>query len=351
MSLFVSWRGSNLNIEKYNFILYGFRMYKPLSNKKSELDQYRPLPPELVANLDDWFKIELTYTSNAIEGNTLTRQETALVVEKGLTVRGKSLNEHFEAHNHAKALGFVMSLAGKPSDEITENDILEIHRLILQNIDDNNAGRYRNVPVRISGSMVVLPNHVKVPKLMAEFVDEFYSKASSFHPVELATWMHYELVTIHPFADGNGRTARLLMNLALIQNGYPPAIISKRQRMSYISSLEQAQLGGSRETFDKLMAKSVEKSLDLYLKSASGEDSPQPVSQYNLLKIGELAKLTSQSVPTIRYWTQRGLLKIASKTEKGYSLYDRNQVEQVEKLLALKSQRYSLDEIGIKLGE
>jgi len=324
-------------------------MYKVLTHKKAELDKYRPLAIELVSNLDEWFKVELTYSSNAIEGNTLTRQETALVVEKGLTVRGKSLSEHLEAHNHAKALDFVKSLVNKASNEVTETDILEIHRIILQSIDDNNAGRYRNMPVRISGSMVVLPNYAKVPKLMSEFVSKTLQNANIFHPIELATQVHYELVSIHPFIDGNGRTARLLMNLILMQNGFPPAIISKRQRQTYITSLEQAQLGGSRKDFDKLIAIAVEKSLNIYLTAAKGQNPPKPINKYNLLKIGELAKLTSQSVTTIRYWTNKGLLEIASKTDKGYYLYDKSQIERVKKILELKAERYSLNSIKIKI--
>lgn len=326
-------------------------MYKALSSKKSELDNFRPMPPELVTNLDDWFRVELTYTSNAIEGNTLTRQETALVVEKGLTVRGKSLNEHLEAHNHAKALGYVKGLIDKSSSNITESDILEIHHLILHSIDDSNAGHYRSIPVRISGSLVVLPNYVKIPRLMSEFVEAINTKSGNLHPVELAIFAHYELVTIHPFADGNGRTARLLMNLLLMQNGYPPAIISKRQRESYIKSLEQAQLGGSREDFDKLIVKAVDKSLNIYLTAVKGEDEPRPVNKNNLLKIGELAKLTSQSPSTIRYWTKKGLLEITSLTEKGYSLYSHDQIERVKQVLELKAQRYSLDEIKSIAGQ
>lgn len=324
-------------------------MYETLSHKKAELDHYRPLPPELVTNLDDWFRVELTYTSNAIEGNTLTRQETALVVEKGLTVRGKSLSEHLEAHNHAKALDFVKLLVSKPSHQVTESDILAIHGLILRGIDDPNAGRYRSVPVRISGSMVVLPNHMKVARLMGEFVANVLQQAKTFHPVELATLAHYELVTIHPFADGNGRTARLLMNLILMQNGYPPAIISKRQRERYITSLEHAQLGGSRDTFDRLLAKSVERSLDIYLRAVKGEEQPKTVSKHTLLKIGELAKLTGQSVPTLRFWTSKGLLEVAEKTDKGYALYGQNQIAQIKRILELKAERYNLDEIRIKL--
>jgi len=337
-----------IKIAKYYFILYTLSMYKALSNKKSELDKFRPLPPELVTNLDDWFRVELTYTSNAIEGNTLTRKETALVVEKGLTVRGKSLHEHFEAHNHSKALDFIKSLVDKKSSGITEKDILEIHRLILHGIDDDNAGKYRSVPVRISGSMVVLPNYVKVPILMNKLVATLFQNSQKYHPVELALLAHYELVTIHPFADGNGRTARLLMNLILIQNGYPPAIINKRDRDRYITSLEKAQLGGSRENFDKLIVKAVNKSFTIYLNAVKGKDIPIKSIQ-KLIKIGELAKLTGQSVPTIRYWTSKGLLKVSSKTEKGYSLYDIKQIEQVKQILALKSERYSLNEIELIL--
>lgn len=323
-------------------------MYEALSRKKAQLDTFRPLPPELVTNLYEWMRVELTYTSNAIEGNTLTRQETALVVEKGLTVRGKSLNEHLEASNHAKALDFIYSLLEKPHP-ICETDILEIHRIILQGIDDDNAGRYRNVPVRISGSLVVLPNHAKVPSLMTDFVSQL--QTTGLHPVELAILVHYELVTIHPFADGNGRTARLLMNLILLQHGYPPAIIHKRQRARYISSLEKAQLGGSRKDFDRLIVKASEKMLDIYLRAAKGEDEAIPVNARNLLKIGQLAKRTSQSVSTIRYWTKQGLLEISSTTDKNYALYDPSCIQTVEKIQKLKAKRLTLQEIKEKLSE
>ncbi len=324
-------------------------MYETLTQKKAALDGFRPLPPELVSNLDDWFRVELTYSSNAIEGNTLTRQETALVVEKGLTVRGKSLSEHLEAHNHAKALDFVRSMVERPREAFSELDLLRLHGLILQGIDDQNAGRYRSVPVRISGSMVVLPNHVKVPRLMADFIDQVLVHSQGQHPVDVATRAHYELVTIHPFADGNGRTARLLMNLLLMQQGYPPAIIAMRQRERYISSLEKAQLGGSREDFDKIIARAVERSLDLYLRAAKGEDAPQAAPTAGLLRIGELAKITSQTVPTIRYWTQHGLLRIANRTDGGYTLYEKTQINRVEQIVALKKQRWSLAEIKAQL--
>lgn len=241
-----------------------------LIDKKNELDRFRPLDPDFVQNLENWFRIELTYTSNAIEGNTLTRQETALVVEKGLTVGGKSLVEHLEATNHAKALDWVKAVASNREAKITENDIFEIHNLILKGIDDHNAGRYRSVPVRISGSRVILPNPAKVPILMEDFGN--WLQTSELDPIDLAVEAHYQLVTIHPFVDGNGRTVRLLMNLILLKNGFPPAIIRKRDRLKYITSLEKAQLGGSKNAYQDIIYEEIDRSLDIYLKSIKGEE-------------------------------------------------------------------------------
>lgn len=241
--------------------------YDQLTQKKNLLDQSMPLPKELIDNLDDWFLIELTYNSNAIEGNTLSLKETALVVEKGLTVGGKSLREHLEAVNHAHAVHWMRKQIKTRKRFVNEQDILKIHALILKGIDDINAGRYRNVPVRISGSPVALPNPRKVPLLMNELT-HWLKKSHKLHPVQQAAEAHYQLVTIHPFIDGNGRTTRLLMNMMLMIKGYPIAIIRKRDRLAYIKSLEKAQMGGSKEDYFKIIKKAVDRSLDIYLKAA-----------------------------------------------------------------------------------
>ena len=223
-------------------------LLKQLTEKKQKLDSFRPLPSALVANLEDWFKIELTYTSNAIEGNTLTRKETALVVEKGLTVRGKTLTEHLEAINHAQAIDFIKALVKAKREEISERVVLDIHSLILKRINDDNAGRYRSVAIRIQGANVVLPNPIKVPELMEGFF-EWLHGANTDHSVKIAADAHFKLVSIHPFADGNGRTARIFMNLLLMQNDYPPALIRKDDRDFYIDSIEKGQLGGSMDDY------------------------------------------------------------------------------------------------------
>jgi Fic family protein len=243
---------------------------KQLADKKAKLDEYRPLPPDLVKNLDEWFRVELTYTSNAIEGNTLSRQETALVVEKGITVDGKSLNEHLEAINHAEALDYIKTLATSKRAEITERDLLNLHRLILQKIDDSNAGKYRNVAVRIAGSTVQLPNAYKVPELMSEFA-EWLNQSPLDNAVKTGADAHFKLVSIHPFTDGNGRTARLLMNLLLMQEGYPPALIRKEDRRVYINAIEKGQLTGELSDYYDIIYDAVERSMDIYLEALEGK--------------------------------------------------------------------------------
>ena len=320
-----------------------------LREKKELLDSYRHLPAVLVKNLEDWFRVELTYTSNAIEGNTLTRRETALVVEKGLTVGGKTLVEHLEATNHAHALDWVRQQASRSARQLTEKDVLSIHEIILKGIDSANAGFYRSVPVRISGSTVVLPNPRKVPDLMEAFVT-WLQQGPDLHPVELAAEAHYRLVTIHPFADGNGRTARLLMNLILLMTGYPTAIIRKLDREAYLGALEKAQLGGSQDDYLQLIYKAVNRSLDIYLRAARGEDAEGEVDD-SLLKIGELAKRTGENNSTIRYWTKEGLLEVAEVTESGYQLYSPEMIKRVEQIYFLKKERLTLQEIKERISQ
>ena len=237
-----------------------------IDEKKRKLDSYRSLPPELVQNLSEWFAIEFTYTSNAIEGNTLSMAETAMVVEKGITVGGKTMREHLEAINHADAIDFIKQLAQKKQSELALDDILAIHKIVLQRIDDRNAGLFRDVMVRIVGSSTVFPNAAKVPFLIVDFMSWLQTVLD--HPVITAALAHYKLGTIHPFVDGNGRTARLLMNLLLLQQGYPLAIIKKEKRSEYISAIESARRQENMELFYQVICDAVEYVLDAYLDAA-----------------------------------------------------------------------------------
>ena len=321
-----------------------------LEEKKKRLDSFRPFSIDLVTNLNKWFKIELTYTSNAIEGNTLSKAETTLVVEKGHTIEGKTIQEHLEAVNHAQAFDWVMQRINTTRQDITENTILDIHQLILQRIVDNQAGRYRTVPVRIAGSRVILPNAMKVPELMSDFV--LWLKSSKYNSLTVAIDAHFKLVSIHPFIDGNGRTARLLMNLLLMQTGYPPAIIRKEERRQYIDSIEKAQLGGSLADYYSLMYEAVNRSLDIYLDAMNAKEQEKILEKKNLLKIGDLSKLTHETIPTIRYWTKEGLLQVTEYSPGGYQLYDQMMVEIAKKIRKLQStKRLTLMEIKRELNK
>lgn len=307
-----------------------------IKKKKNQFDDLKPFSKTFQNNMEEWYRIELTYTSNAIEGNTLTRQETALVVEKGLTVEGKTIVEHLEAINHAKAYEYIQSLKLNNITKITKQIILKIHETILQNIDSQNAGRYRNVPVRIAGSTVILPNPLKVPYLMEQFVNWLHNSKKTIP--EIAIEAHLKFVSIHPFADGNGRTARLLMNLVLLTGGYPPVVISNKNRKQYIDSIEKVQLTDDLSDYEIFMLESIEKSFDNFLGIVELKEKNKK-TEIRLIKIGELAKETKETVVTIRYWTKMGLLKVAKYSEGGYQLYSPDVIKQAKKIRKLQKER------------
>ncbi len=211
--------------------------------QKKEIDTYRPLSKDQAHALKEHFKIGLTYSSNALEGNTLTLIETKVIIEDGLTIGGKSLKEIDEVTGHAKAYDFIFDIVKNAN--ITRSDILNIHKLFYQNIDSENSGKYRTKNVFISGMDVTLPDHSKVATLMSELEKEMVTLKDKLHPIELAATIHNKFVTIHPFIDGNGRTARLLMNLILLKNGYSITIIPPIYRAEYIATAYQGNKGNN----------------------------------------------------------------------------------------------------------
>jgi len=281
-----------------------------LTAKKQQLDAYKPFPVELIKNLEEWFRIELTYTSNAIEGNTLTRQETALVVDEGITVQGKSLEEHLEAINLAKAFDFIKTLTTKTKKDITNGLVLGIHRIILDKIDDVNSGRFRTVAVRLKGSETILPNAVKVPELMNEFID-WLQNNNLDHPIKMAVDAHFKFVSIHPFVDGNGRTARLLMNLILMQGGYPPVIVRKEDREEYIKSLEKGQTKKDLDGYYKFMFDSLDRSLDIYLEAVVPEKVSvlEPNLNQRFYTTDDVAKMLKIDPESVRRYVRSGKLR------------------------------------------
>jgi Fic family protein len=213
---------------------------KECDELKKELSAFRPFPPSVVKQLKEYYKINLTYTSNAIEGNSLTESETKVVIEDGLTIGGKPLRDHLEALGHALSYDFIYGLA-QNSKQISEDDILRMHHLFYEKIDEDNAGKYRAVPVFVSGTDYAFPKPQVVPSLMKEFIGEIPNQNKKLHPIEFSAWLHLKLVNIHPFIDGNGRVARLLMNLALLQAGYVITIIPPVIRQDYIEIVRDCQ--------------------------------------------------------------------------------------------------------------
>lgn len=240
-----------------------------LSARVEQLRTTGKLSPEVLGRIRNFFRIKNIYHSNAIEGNTLNLGETQQVVQLGLTITGKSLKDQAEAKNLSEAIAYLETLAGNPERPLTEGDVRQIHHLVLKSIDDENAGAYRKSDVQISGSKYRPPAAQTVGAAMAEFSawlqqasvpgTAFGSRDGFINAAVAHTWFVY----IHPFIDGNGRVARLLMNVMLMRFGYPIAIITKEDRLRYYDALELSQTSDL-SAFIALVAESVHESLEEY---------------------------------------------------------------------------------------
>jgi Fic family protein len=239
-------------------------LLQAIAAKKVRLDKLRPLSPEALANLEHYYDIELTFTSNAIEGNTLSAVETTLVLEQGVTIGGKPLKDHLEALDHYDAIRYVRELARHETIGLTEGDVRNLHRLAMQRSRPDIAGRYADLSryVRTDTGRHAFPSPAQIPALMGDLAG-WLNKAPDTPETGFAA--HRRLVDIHPFNDGNGRTARLLMNLVLIRGGYPPVAVRPEDRPAYVRSLQRAQAGQGTESFDALLFKRLDATLEEYL--------------------------------------------------------------------------------------
>ena len=239
-------------------------IFNLIDEQKKAIDQRRPLTKSQYNTLRNNLIIEWTYNSNAIEGNTLTLSETKVVLE-GITIGGKSVIEHLEAINHRDAILFLESIVDR-REEISEWNIRNLHQIILKDIDNLNAGKYRMENVLIGGAKHIPPDYLMVPIQMQQLVYEDNREWIQYHPVVRAALLHGEFVKIHPFIDGNGRTARLLLNLVLMLNGYPPIVIKKENRLAYYEALDTAHTTLNYSKFVHLIATLVFDAEQLWLK-------------------------------------------------------------------------------------
>lgn len=255
-----------------------------LEEKKKLLDAKRPLPGIALEQLREGLNIEWTYNSNSIEGNTLTLNETRIVLEEGMTVKGKSLKEHFEITNHHDAIAHLERLVVSKGP-LLEREILDLHEMVMLKIEKDFAGRLRNAGVRIVGANFTPPNALKVPGLLSELIDFTNRNEQDLSPIVLASVFHHRFVWIHPFFDGNGRTVRLVMNLLLMRQGYPPAIILKTDRKKYYDALNRANAGAYGKLV-LLMMQAMERSLDIYLSLYPESEEYRPIS--DIVEEGQL---------------------------------------------------------------
>ncbi len=286
-------------------MLINRELYNRIIDKKKQLGKLRPFPKSALTKLKERIVLEWTYNSDAIEGSSLTLKETKLVLEDGLTIKGKPLKEHLEAINHKEAIEFVEALVSKKS-RIDILAIRQIHSIILTKIDDQEAGKYRDVAVTISGSSYKPPEAISVPHLMADFNKWLKSKKSKPNIIEYAALAHFKLVGIHPFVDGNGRTARLLTNLILMKYGFPPAVVLKIDRKKYYDCLEKAHKGNLKD-FANFMARSLERSLTIWLEALKPEISKKTDEKY--LPISKVYKDTPYSQEYLSLLARRGKIE------------------------------------------
>ena len=282
---------------------------KRIDDKLKVLNSFRPLPSSQVAKLQEQFRIEMTYNSNGIEGNSLTLKETFLVINEGLTIKGKPLKDHLEAKNHIEALKYLNELI-EHDKQHTVSEVLfrQIHNLVMLETDREWAGKYRTSNVIIGGSDHTPPEALEISKKMRSLIEWIKNNQNKLHPIELAAIVHHKIVYIHPFFDGNGRTARIIMNIFLMQVGYPLVIILKNDRKKYYSVLDKTDKGDQAPLIS-FVAQNVERSLNLYLQIVT----PKSHRKDSFLPLAEIAQNSSFSAKYLNLLARQGKLEAYKK--------------------------------------
>ena len=298
---------------KYNDtdIIIDELLLKRIQEKKDRLDKLRPLSTDAVKKILEDIRLRHTYHSDAIEGNTLTLQETKLVLDEGITIGGKPLKDHIEARNDADAFDLMIDLV-HAKKSISQETIRQIHEVVTKGLLKD-AGKYRAGNVRITGSTTTPPSYLKIVKLIDEYIQNM--QKLKLHPIKKAAFIHHEFVWIHPFYDGNGRVVRLLTNLYLMQKGYPPIILKKEDRKRYYFALNKGDQGDL-SVFADFIAKAAHEALQHYLSSFIEEERLTPLkeiadytpySQEYLSLRARQGKLDAVKIENVWYSSKRAL--------------------------------------------
>ncbi len=284
------------------------RIARRVAQKQQQLDQYRPLEAFTVQRLHQDLRLLATFHSNAIEGNTLTLHETQMVLEYGITIDGHPLREYLEATNHAEAFDTLSGLIDHP---ITIETVQTLHRLVMDKIDPH-AGELRTVQVYIRGAPFTPPPARDVPEYMAQWVHWLTGDiALRYNPITRAAIAHHDFEAIHPFTDGNGRVGRLLLNLLLMQDGYPPALVLREWRPRYIQALQQAYAGNYTPLVN-LVGLAVEQALDIYVEACVESTS-------HLQPLHELAPFFGTSVGYLGLLARQGKFEARKRGQYWYA--------------------------------
>ena len=281
------------------------KLTQNIDQKLTRLNQLRPLPAPAVLKLKKKFEVEMVYNSNAIEGNSLTLKETFLVINEGITINGKPLKDHLEVKGHQEALDYLYSLV-QPAKKIplSERLICRFNQLVTQGAEKNWGGIYRNSGVIISGSDHTPPEAAHIPHEMRRLIKWLKTNRGRAHTIELAARLHHKIVYIHPFFDGNGRTARLIMNILLMRAGYPLVIILKNDQKKYYRVLDQADKGDIHPLV-RFIAQAVNRSLEIYLKILT----PASLQKEKYLPLSKIAPQTPYSPKYLNLLAGEGLLE------------------------------------------
>lgn len=280
---------------------------KRITEKRQKLASIGNLTPKRIKEIQERMQVDFVYNSNKIEGSTLSRGETELIL-KGITVgkksipdalRGKDLGDILVAHNHTSAIDLIKKIAFDKTYKITENDIRKIHGIVMRGVIPT-AGQYRSYDIEVRGAGFTPPPFHDVPKHMKGLLDMLNDNPDELRPIELAAQAHYDLAWIHPFEDGNGRMSRLLLNLILVRNGYPFAVMKSVDKPQYLRALREMDVSGNFGPFLIYVSRCVEQTLDLYLMSK------KPAKKEEFLSLAKLAKSAPYSAEYLSLLARKG---------------------------------------------
>ena len=281
---------------------------KRVAEKKQKLASMGQLTPQRIKEISERMQVDFVYNSNKIEGSTLSRGETELVL-RGITIgkksipealRGKDLGDILVAQNHSSAINLIKKIAFDRTYKISEDDIKKIHGIVLKGVISS-AGQYRSYDLEVKGAGFIPPPFYDVPKHMKELLNTLNNNPDELRPIELAAQIHYDFSWIHPFVDGNGRMSRLLLNLILVRNGYPFVVIKNVDKPQYLRALREMDVSGNFKPFLIYISRCVEQTLDLYLMSKKPAKKEE-----EFLPLAKLAKNTPYSAEYLSLLARKG---------------------------------------------